>query len=728
MRLKANLLGACALGTFALSTGTANAQDASPSTPPATENMAAPAQGDIVVTAQRRAQTLQDTPIAITAFNNLMIEQRAITKVQDIAASTPGLLIMPVTASPNAIAISMRGALEVNGGSITSESPVALYIDDVYQSRLSAANYDTADIVRIEVLRGPQGTLYGRNSMTGAVKLITRQPNGETWVNTDVSFSSFQESKVKASVGAPISSHLAIAASGFYDDRNKGWQYNRALGRDVGVFRKYGAQVALGVTDVAGLEAVLTARYGASLTDGQYYVPLNLATNRSIYGFYDTNTPREQYGNTRQWTTSGRLGYDFGAFTVRSITAYSHLTDNLSLDFSGGYTLPGTNTVVTGFNRQSTASQHQFTEELQVLGKGFGGKLNWIVGGFYYDEGAQQTFTNDNFAAFGLQYRPTHYETQSHSIAFYGQADYALTSKLKVSAGIRYSDDRKTIEALTPASFGLNAALVPGRNRTTATVWTPRFNVQYDITKNAMVYATVSKGYRAGGFNSLIIANPSVFGTAYKPETAWSYEGGVKLQTADRIASLNIAAYYETLSDLQTLADDGRANFIFQNAASAKVWGVESEATLKPFAHLTLYGNLTYTGDKYGKLDPSTQAAQSGADRLPLLSRWQGQIGGSYDVPLGNDHTVVFAGNWHYRSPYFFSVSLSPYGRMEAQSRADVSVTYKLPQDRVEFYVQAKNVSDSKDYYGGVDFIPGVFGFKLPLEPRVVTGGFRYKF
>jgi iron complex outermembrane receptor protein len=727
MKMKAFLMSACALGAVALSAGTACAQDVVAPTPTPVEDAAAPAQGDIVVTAQRREQTLQDTPIAITAFNNAMIEQRAIVKVQDIAASTPGLLIMPVTASPNAIAISMRGALEVNGGSITSESPVALYIDDVYQSRLSAANYDTADIVRIEVLRGPQGTLYGRNSMTGAVKLITRQPNGETWMNTDVSYSSFQESKVKASIGAPITEHLAIAASGFYDDRDKGWQYDRALGRDVGKFRKYGAQVALGVTNVTGLEAVLTARYGASLTDGQYYVPLNLATNTAIYGFYDTNTPREQYGNTRQWTTSGRLGYDFGAFTVRSITAYSHLTDNLSLDFSGGYTLPGTNTVVTGFNRQSTASQHQFTEELQVLGKAFDDKFNWIVGGFYYDEAAQQTFTNDNFAAFGLQYRPTHYETQSHSLAFYAQGDYALTDKLKVSAGIRYSDDRKEIDALTPAFPGLDATLVPGHNRTTAKVWTPRFNVQYDLTRNAMIYATVSKGYRAGGFNSLIIANPAVFGTAYKPETAWSYEGGVKFQTADRVASLNIAAYYETLSDLQTLADDGKANFIFQNAASAKVWGVESEATLKPFTHFSLYGNLTYTGDKYGKLDPSTQAAQAGADRLPLLSRWQGQVGGSYDLPLGNDNTLVFAGNWHYRSPYYFSVSLSPYGRMDAQSRADVSITYKLPQDRLEFYFQAKNVSNSKDYYGGIDFIPGVFGFKLPLEPRVLTGGFRFK-
>jgi len=151
------------------------AQDASPVT---SIDQAATTNGDIVVTAQRREQSLDKTPIAVSAFSTAMLQDRVVTQLNDLTANVPGLKILPVTASPNAIQISMRGAFEQNGGSITSESPVAIYIDDVYQSRLSGANYDLADIVRVEVLRGPQGTLYGRNSMTGAIKLITRQPDG----------------------------------------------------------------------------------------------------------------------------------------------------------------------------------------------------------------------------------------------------------------------------------------------------------------------------------------------------------------------------------------------------------------------------------------------------------------------------------------------------------------------------------------------------------------------
>lgn len=728
---KLALLMTTSMGVLGFTAATANAQASEAKAEvPAAAATAQPdaAPGDIVVTAQRRDQNLQDTPVAVTALNNATLQERAVVRVQDLAASTPGLQIVPVTASPNAIAIALRGALEVNGGSITSESPVALYIDDVYQSRLSAANYDLADIVRVEVLRGPQGTLYGRNSMTGAVKLITRQPNGETWLNTDVSYGTFEEVKAKASVGAPIASHLAVAASGFYNVRNEGWIYDRTLDEKVGTYRKYGAQVSVGVTDVDGLEAVITGRYGASLTDGQYFIPLDLATGRPQNGFYETDTPRRQYGNVRQYTVSGRLGYDFGGVTLRSITAYSHLTDDLSLDFSGGYTIPGTTTVVTGFNRQSTAAQHQFTEEVQALGKALDGRLNWITGVFYYDERARQTFTNDDFGAFGIQFAPTHYETKSRSIAVYGQADYSFTDSLTASVGLRFSDDKKSITSLTPSAAGLNAPLVAGANRLSAQVWTPRFNLQYNISNRAMVYGTVSRGYRAGGFNSLIIADPTIFGASYRPEDAWSYELGTKLETIDRRATLNVAAYFEQISNLQTLADTGTGSFIFQNAAKAHVWGVETEATVRPVRNLSLYGNLTYSDNRYAELDPSTQAAKAGATGLPFVSRWQYQVGGSYDVPLGDDSKIVLAGNYHYRSPYWFTVTQQPLDRIPSIGRADASATFQLKGGQVEVYLQVKNLADSKDFFARSAFIPGVFGYLLPLEPRTFTGGFRYKF
>ena len=716
----------CAIGAFA-ATGTAQAQDeaAAPATGTATAN----GSGDIVVTAQRREQNLEKTPIAITALTGPMLEQRGVTQLQNIAASTPGLQITNVTASPNAILVSLRGAMENNGGSITSESPVAIYIDDVYQSRLSAANYDLADIVRVEVLRGPQGTLYGRNSMTGAIKLVTRQPDGSRWINTDVSVGSYQETKIKTSIGTPITDHLAVAASGFYDNRNNGWQYDEALGEKVGKYRKYGGQVALGITNVSGLEAVLTARYGVSLTDGMYFVPVDYATNASSLGnFYDTNSPRKANGDTWQKSLSLKLGYDLGSVTIRSISAYQHLKDNWALDFSGGYYLPGSDQPTTGFYRTSFARQHQFTQEFQALGKAFDNRLNWIVGAFYFDEHANQTLPEDDLGAFYLTYQPTKFSSQSRSLAFYGQADYALSDKLTVSVGIRHSHDVKHFQSLTPDAAGPDANLVAGTDKTSASVWTPRFNVQYDLNRDIMVYATVAKGYRAGGFNSLVLANPSLFGTPYKPESVWSYEGGIKIQALGHRAHLNLAGYYEDLSDLQTLADAGSGSFIYQNAASAKVWGVEVEAGLQPVKGLNLFASGAWTDDKYGKLDPSSEAAQYGADKLPMIAHWQYQVGGTYEVGLQQAGSLVLASDYSYRSAYNMSVTLDPYARVSPIGRANASITWKSEQDHWEVYLQSKNVLNSKDYYAQNNFIAGVFAYKAAMEPRTFMAGFRFKY
>lgn len=725
LTFKASLL-ASALSVAALAPQPAAAQDTSV-TPPA-ESAKAAANGEITVTAQRREQSLQDTPVAISAYTSTMLQERGVVRLENIAAATPGLQIEPITASPNAIAISMRGALEQNGGTITSESPVAVYIDDVYQSRLSAANYELADIARIEVLRGPQGTLYGRNSMTGAIKLITRQPNGQTWFNSDVSVGSFEEVKAKASIGAPIGGHLAVAASGFYDVRNRGWQYNEVLRTDVSKFQKYGGQLAIGLVDVPNVEAVLTGRYSASLTDGLHLVPLNLATGGSASGgFSNTRTPRDADGDVRQKSVSLKLGYDFGDVTVRSISAYQKLDDLWALDFSGGYDSPFTGSTIAGFFRTADGDQKQFTQELQALGKAFDGKLNWIVGAFYYNESAHQAFINDDLAAFFLSFRPTDFRTRSKSLAIYGQADYKFFDSLTVSVGLRHTNDKKTFNGLSPNAPGPSAALVSSITKADANVWTPRFNIQYDINPDAMIYATVSKGYRAGGFNSLVIADPANFGSPYKPEQSWSYEFGTKLQTTDHQAHLNLAAYYEDLTNLQTLADFGSGSFIIQNAAAARVWGVEVEAGVNPVAGLALYLSGAYTGDEYGKLDPGSQAAQAGAKRLPLVSRFQYQVGGSYELQLGSLGSVVLAADYSYRGPYYNQIALLPNSLNKSIGRSNASITYKAEGDHLELYVQARNVTNSKDYYGGFEFIPGVFGNKGPLEPRVIMGGFRYK-
>ena len=727
LRLK---LHAAVIGLLAMP-ATAYATDAAPA-PAAAEETG----GDIVVTAQRREQSLQDTPVAVSAFNQEMLNARGVTSVMSIAASTPGLLMSPGTASPSTINISMRGALEQNGGTITSESPVAIYIDDVYQSRLSAANYDLADIERVEVLRGPQGTLYGRNSMTGAIKLITRQPDGRTWLNTDVSFARFDEVRAKVSAGAPLSDNIAAAFSGFYDERFTGWQYNETTGKDVSKYGRWGVQMALGLTNVDNVEAVLTGRYINSKSDGQYFQGMaenygNTPALAQGLPFYHTRTPLPANGDNESYSVSLKLGYDFGGVKLRSITAYQHLKERWALDFAGGtykFLNPVTfstdlgSTAGVGFYRDSPGRQHQVTEELQLLGKGLDDKLNYIVGAFFFDEKAYQYTMGDIYLGFPSV--PSDIDTTSRSLAVYTQVDYEFVPSLTASVGIRYTHDKKTFFGHTPDAFGTLHELSYGLK---ANVWTPKFNLQWKVTDDAMVYGTVAKGYRSGGFNSLNSGLPDYYGKPYLPETAWSYELGAKFDLLDHRATLNIAAYMERLSELQTLAfGPTPGSFFYENAAKAEVKGLEVETTLRPTGWLRLFGNFTYTDDKYLKVSPGTAAALTDAKRLPLISRVQYQVGGTATIPAGEGSVDVSA-DWNYRSHYFSLTAITPDSYVPSIGRANASVTYKLPGDQWEVYAQATNLFDSKDYSTSSEFVAGVFGYRIPLEPRVWRVGFRYK-
>ncbi|MFT4054306.1 MAG: TonB-dependent receptor [Novosphingobium sp.] len=679
---------------------------------------------DIVVTAQRREQSLQDTPIAVTAFNTTMLQDRSINEVMDLANNTPGLFLNQGTASPSTLQIAMRGALDQNGGMVTSESPVAIYIDDIYQSRLSAADYDLADIERVEVLRGPQGTLYGRNSMTGAIKLVTRQPNGEHWANFDISYARFDEVKAKVSLGAALTDNIGVAASGFYDNRGEGWQHNIYTGEDVTKYRRYGGQLAFGINNVDRLEAVVTARYAKMTSDGQHFLPIEVtAPYGPAIGFYETRTTSQGIGNNEQYSFSARLGYDLtDTITVRSITAYQHLDELWALDFAGGYVAPGSDAdPINGFYRRSAGKQHQLTQEFQALLNSADDKLHFITGLFLFDEHAEQ-LTNDDYM--GYLINPTSIDTVSKSIAGYAQGDYEVLPGLTASAGIRYSHDSKRFSGLTPDALGVEQGVA---YRIKGNVWTPKFNLKYQFSPDAMVYATVSKGYRSAGFNSLNAGDPATFGKPYAPEYAWSYEIGTKIDLLNRALQFNIAAYSSDLSDLQVLVfTDTAGSFAYQNAAKARVQGVEIETTVHPAQGLSLFGNLTYTYDKYVDLDPSSSAAQSGATRLPLISRWQYQVGGKYDLAVGNN-TLSAAIDYSYRSTYNSLTSLSAASQNPSIGRANGSLTWSFPNDRMQIYAQASNLFNSKDWATSGEFVAGVFGYKMPLEPRVWRVGFRYK-
>ncbi len=587
---------------------------------------------DLIVTAQRREQNLQKTPVAVSAVSGEQLARQQISQVENLSRAIPSLYIKQVTASPSALAIALRGAQDLTGGLVTSESPVGLYIDDVYQSRLSAANFSLSDIERVEVLRGPQGTLYGRNSMTGAIKFVTRQPDGKTWFTAEGAVGSYKKEQAKITAGGMLSEHWAGAVSAMYGSQG-GWQTNSATGARVGNSYSWGAHGSLGLINAGPWDVKLSGTYETTGSDGQHFTPVD-NKGRELNGGYGAHqSPSQGNGDNTKASISAHVGYDFGGVKVKSITAYTTLDDDWTLDFSGGAFLFAPTAPLTGFLRATSATSQQFSQEFQAMGES--GPVNWIVGAFYFKEDAKQvlndTFGPGLFGATAFSLLPTSMWVDSKSYAVYGQADYKLSDDLTITAGLRYGKDDKSFKGSIQNGFTFPLALAYVSTSQDAKVMTPKVSVQYQLTDDVMTYATVSRGYRSGSFNGLLIASPALYGASYEPEYNWSYEAGAKTEFWDRRAKANVAIYTQKISDLQESALRNGSN-ITENAAKATISGVETEFTIAPVRNVNLFANATYTDAKYNELGANTSAAQAGATDLPLISKWQGQLGGSWRV------------------------------------------------------------------------------------------------
>ena len=696
----------CGASTLALLVGGA----------PALAQEAPVAVEDLVVTAQRREQKLQDAPVAVSAFGAKALDQLQINRAETLGAAVPSLYVSQISASPSTVQVALRGALDQTGGMITSEPPVGIYVDDVYQARLSVANLDLADVTRVEVLRGPQGTLYGRNSMTGALKYVTRQPGDAPGGFVEASWGDYGLQRYRGSAGGRITDHVGATVSALFSDRD-GWQQNTALKRRVGERRDAGARFAIGLIDTGPLSATFSAAYARTDTDGQHFSPLDPAALAPLAGgeFGSTRSPLNTDTKTEQKSLALHLGYDLSGVQLKSITAYQRLDDRWSLDFSGG--LVTGSGLVPGFLRASSTQQEQASQELQALGEGFDGRLQWIGGLFWFKETGSQvlsdTVGSGIYGPFPVPLLPTTIHATSESIAAYGQLEWRFTDRLKGSAGLRWTRDEKTSRS----------------NAGEWKVWTPKFNLQYEASDDVMVYGTIARGYRAGGFVALSIAEPSIFTKAYDPESAWSYEAGAKIEAFDRRARLNLAAYVQQLKDLQqNVISNG--SILTQNAAEARIAGLEVEAAATPVKGLDLFASLALTDAEYEKLDPSTAAAQAGAKTLPLISKVQAQVGGSWRIEPEalKGGAIIVSADYSHRGPRYAEATNAQAGRIGSVDRVNASLAWESPSAAWRVFLQGRNVFDAKDYVSGAVFIPGLIVYRLADEPAMWSAGVKVKF
>jgi len=681
---------------------------------------------DIVVTAERRTGSLQKTPIAITALPEAALRDLQITRTADLQRVTPSLSVAQGTVDPTTLTVFMRGAGQNAGTWVGYESAVGLYVDDLYFARLTGGNVDLADLERIEVLRGPQGTLYGRNTLVGAIKYITKKPSATPFGTFEAESGSYSLVRLKGTVSTPISDNWAALIGGTYYSRD-GFSNAPAFNdRQYGDREEYGGRAAINYIGSGPFEFYAQGFYTRARNDGS----IGLATNPTTLvpassDPYDYLSPIDGIGGSEIYGGSVTIGYDIGETAkIKSITGVIAGTQDILADTTAGRpTNTPTGPYQLGFDRlESDSQQTQISQELQILGDTFGGKVEYIAGLYYFREKGHQD--RQDFLLSLYNTLPQQVRMKTDSYAAFGQLTYKFSDALSVVGGLRYTDETKSVNGRTQAGLTAPTTYAPIDGSRNAKAWTPKAGINLQITPDIFAYASASRGFQAGGFNYLAVVNAAAYQTGFDPQTVWAYEAGLKTTFLDRKGRLNLAVFRNDFSDIQTnVVVNGSA--LTQNAGTARVQGVEAEFSLTPITGLTFFANGSYNDDKYLELDPASSAAAANAKFLPNVPHWQAAAGFSATVPVGIGD-LKLGGDYSYQDSKYLGGTNAPITLMPAYDLVNAYIGIVPRNTRLDLRLSMSNIFKEQYYvYGNV---LGAYGIRSPGDPQMfkVSLGYRY--
>ncbi len=698
----------------------------------------------IYVTAQFREQRLQDTPIAITAFSGDDIENQALPDISGVSAQAPNVNITQTSSAYGGAAIYIRGVGQYDSN-FALEPGVGVYIDDVYHGTLVGSLFDLLDLQRVEILRGPQGTLAGKNSIGGAVKLYSRTPQGSNDGYIQATVGSYDRIEVRGAFDIGLSDQAALRVSAFGKRRDGHVkqldfacdQPSQVLPTDtfstqvssgdcqigtLGGTSSWGARAALRLEPAENIEVNLIGSIVRDDSEGAGVEQVGTADARFIPG-----RPYIFYGTFRSengWQIDSRATTEFQSLSAQvdidladnlkltSITAYEDLYSEWTIDGDGG----PTGTAQT-LNR---SPYNQFTQELRLNGEFGEGFAEWTLGGFYFDSkgyvGARvYSFPVLNF----IQDDPV----TSESVAAYAHLIVHPVPEMSIIGGIRYTDDKKdyTFSRLDPDT-GEPAFIVGPLNGVTGSYsgdsWDFRLGVDYRFSEALLAYASFSTGYKGGGINPRPFIPSQV--VPFDPETVDAYEVGFKSDFADGRIRLNAAAFLNKYQDVILIDANGfpgapgdpdwfplsAAPF---NAGDADIKGIEVETTLEPVDGFTIDGSLSWLDFEYKNLDAN--ATGSGITpnfRAPFTPEWKWSIGAAYEIPVGNS-TVTPRFLVDYMDDVFTDPVNGPTNNLPSRTLVSANITYRSPGEDWEAVLGVTNLFN-KLYYSNAFDITSVNG------------------
>ncbi|MDZ7669481.1 MAG: TonB-dependent receptor [Gammaproteobacteria bacterium] len=712
---------------------------------------------EVIVTAQRREENLQETPVSVTAFTGATIEALGFRQSVDITAQTPNFSVGYPNGDTGVPAPFIRG-VGLNDFGVLNQGPVAAYMDETYISSNAAQIFQLLDVDRVEVLRGPQGTLYGRNATGGAVNFVSQKPTREWDGWARAGYGSWEQTRFEGAVGGPLGERTAFRAAVLKNDSD-GWMKNRFTGNDQQgidelawrvlletdptesvnlLFNVHGGRTKsdavqyrhLGVWDEAGnMCGLADIRAGNCVDIFGYseqipYTTLGGVDVPAVPGYQEGNYDFEAKNDTDFWGASLTIDWTLGDYQVKSITSYDDMED-----FRPEETDVSPNDALTG---ELAVEQQSFSQELRVSWEG--DRWSWIGGAYYLkDEATDNTafdilgvlrplFIGDDVNCSAPPGNPTGFcpeqfvfksksgtEQTITSVAVFFDSSVQLTEALKLSAGLRYTDEEIAHDSFffydEPAAGNPALPGYPSREKNDFNNVSGRAVLDFTVSDDLMLYGSVTTGFKSGGIQS------TSDGVApYDEETLVSYEAGFKSTLADGRIRFNGSAFYYDYSDLQVFAFvivDGIGFSTISNAADAEIYGAEFEFQWLPVDNLLLNLGLGLLSTEYQDfVIPSGDFSGNEITMSPEVT-FNGLI--QYDIPLGRSGTVTLQTDFNYQDEVFFDALNNPLLREDDYWLWNARASWKSADERWEVAAFGRNLGDKE--YMVYAFDLSFFGF-----------------
>lgn len=704
------LLLASAAGVLPLEavSAEAEAQPAAPTESPAGEtDEQEEGVGEIVVTAQFRSESLQDIPISVSSIGGESLAESGATDLTGISAKVPGLYLSSYsTISPQ---LYIRG-VGSNDDGITAEGAVGVYLDGIYVGRASAALFDLYDIERVEVLRGPQGTLYGRNTNGGAIRIETTKAGPETKAAVEVGVGNFSQRTARAMVSGPLSDTVYGKLSAAYKKRD-GWSRDEATGRRLNDEDSFSLRGQVRLEPFPDFEAIVSADFARDRPGSTY----KEVVAGSLFGLYEESEDRfsgsydlvDAFIRRDIFGLSGQFNWDIGPATLTALTGYRETDIAYTEDYDS--------TPFPVVHIDTVQKAEQFTQEIRLVSHEGDRGFSWIVGGFFLDESGQ---SDDEFMLpfFEIPDELTAARTNTRSIALFGELGYRFSGQLKVTAGLRYSNERKRIAITRSYELpdGSTFDFIPfTKSSVDFDDLSPRAIIEYTPVDDVLVYASVTRGFKSGGYNNFP-GDQVAAQTAFRPETITAYELGTKTTVFDRLVRLNAALFQYDYSDLQVFApiDTGGQVPLVQitNAARARIRGGEVELRIAPSRALTFDINYAHLVSRYREFDFGGIDLEGNA--LPRSPRDTLTLAGEWSPHLDNGMELSLRGEYVYSSNLFFTPFNDPDLSTGNVGLFNASLGITMPDGRWRLSLFGRNLTDEAYLAHGIDGLSENFDLK----------------